>query len=60
MVKHIFSQHGFKGLQHGTSSEILKTFPKYYTAIYVKDHSSTYQRGKLLRSALESIMAGIA
>lgn len=76
-MRHIFHQHGLKGLWHGTSAGILKTVPKYCTAIYVKDvmesllpqipirnstddHSSTYQRDKLLRSALKSIVAGIA
>jgi hypothetical protein len=76
-MNHIFKQHGLKGLWHGTSAGILKTVPKYCTAIYVKDvmenllpqvtdssssdhHSSTYQRDKLLRSALKSIVAGIA
>jgi hypothetical protein len=76
-MRHIFQQHGLKGLWHGTSAGILKTVPKYCTAIYVKDvmenllpqipihstidgHSSTYQRDKLLRSALKSIVAGIA
>ena len=57
---------------HGTSAGILKTVPKYCTAIIVKDymeheilppadpHSATYQTDQLLRSACKSATAGIA
>ena len=36
-VQHIYRQHGLKGLWHGTSAGILKTVPKYCTAVIVKD-----------------------
>jgi hypothetical protein len=70
-VKHIYETHGVSGLWHGTTAGVLKTVPKYCTAIAVKDYaertlpkpelsSSTYDRDMLWRSALKSAMAGIA
>ena len=70
-VKYIYTNHGLKGLWHGTSAGILKTVPKYCTAILVKDYmekvlphpekdSDVYERDRLLRSACKSAAAGIA
>lgn len=70
-VKMIYNNHGLKGLWHGTSAGILKTVPKYCTAILVKDYmetklqqpdrsSETYETDKLIRSACKSTAAGIA
>lgn len=70
-MKHIYQNHGLLGLWHGTSAGILKTVPKYCSAILVKDYmervlpqpspnSETYKRDKLMRSALKSTVAGIA
>jgi hypothetical protein len=70
-VRHIYKHHGLTGLWHGTSAGILKTVPKYCTAVAVKDamdewlpradpSSPTYQRDLLLRSAAKSASAGIA
>jgi len=36
-VKHIYRTHGMPGLWHGTTAGILKTVPKYCTAIAIKD-----------------------
>ena len=35
-LRQIYSSHGLGGLWHGTSAGILKTVPKYCTAIFVK------------------------
>jgi hypothetical protein len=70
-VRHIYAQHGLAGLWHGTSAGILKTCPKYCTAVIVKDAmeewlpaadpaSPTYQQDRLWRSAAKSASAGIA
>ena len=70
-VRHIYQQHGIAGLWHGTSAGILKTVPKYCTAIVVKDYmeewlpkadpsSPTYDSDRLWRSALKSAVAGVA
>lgn len=70
-VQHIYQSHGLKGLWHGTSAGILKTVPKYCTAIVVKDYmetllppcdpnSSTPNSDKLWRSAYKSAAAGVA
>jgi len=71
-VKHIYqTQNGISGLWHGTTAGVLKTVPKYCTAIAVKDyaertlpkppiHSPTYDRDMVWRSALKSSAAGIA
>ncbi|OEU20271.1 mitochondrial carrier [Fragilariopsis cylindrus CCMP1102] len=70
-IKHIYNTHGLNGLWHGTTAGVLKTVPKYVTAIAVKDYaerslpkpdrnSRTYDRDMLWRSAVKSSMAGIA
>jgi hypothetical protein len=70
-MRHIYSTHGVAGLWHGTSAGILKTVPKYITAIVVKDFmeewlapadptSPTYHSDYLWRSALKSSAAGVA
>ena len=62
---------GLGGLWHGTSAGILKTVPKYCTAIMVKDYmekylpqidpsSPTADRDRLWRSAAKSATAGVA
>jgi hypothetical protein len=68
-LRHIYKDHGIQGLWHGTSAGILKTVPKYCTAIVVKDYmeqvlpqadpsSPTYDRDRLWRSAAKSATAG--
>jgi hypothetical protein len=70
-IKHIYERHGLQGLWHGTSAGILKTVPKYCTAIVVKDYmegylpqadpsSPTYESDRLWRSATKSACAGVA
>lgn len=70
-VKQIYKNHGLGGLWHGTSAGILKTVPKYCTAIMVKDYmekylpqidpsSATADRDRLWRSAAKSATAGVA
>jgi len=70
-IKHIYQNNGLKGLWHGTSAGILKTVPKYCTAVVVKDYmetilppcdptSPTVNSDKLWRSAYKSAAAGVA
>jgi len=71
-IRHIYLNHGWFGLWHGTSAGILKTVPKYCTAILMKDFmevqlpqiadpsSPTYDRDRLCRSAAKSAASGIA
>lgn len=70
-LKHLYKNHGVQGLWHGTTAGVLKTVPKYCTAIAVKDFmeltlphpepdSPTLESDKLLRSAIKSIAAGVA
>ena len=70
-LRHIYATHGVAGLWHGTSAAVLKTVPKYCTAIAVKDFmeqflaqpdptSVTYETDRLWRSAIKSGAAGIA
>lgn len=70
-LRHIYAQHGLKGLWHGTSAGILKTVPKYCTAVLVKDYmesvlpqpdetSPTFKQDRLWRSATKSAAAGVA
>jgi hypothetical protein len=72
-IRHIYQNHGgLQGLWHGTSAGILKTVPKYCTAIVVKDYmdeyllpkadpsSPTYDQDRLWRSAIKSAAAGLA
>jgi hypothetical protein len=70
-IRFIYAKYGLGGLWHGTNAGILKTVPKYCTAIIVKDymetvlpkvdpHSPTAQTDQLTRSAFKSACAGIA
>jgi hypothetical protein len=71
-IRHIYQNHGgLAGLWHGTSAGILKTVPKYCSAIIVKDimeerlpkadpSSPTYDQDRLWRSAAKSATAGVA
>mmetsp|Transcript_27342 Transcript_27342/g.64049 ORF Transcript_27342/g.64049 Transcript_27342/m.64049 type:complete len:324 (-) Transcript_27342:850-1821(-) len=71
-IQYIYKKHGLGGLWHGTSAGILKTVPKYCTAVLVKDvmeerlprvedpSSPTYDRDRLCRSAAKSATAGVA
>jgi len=72
-MKHIYSNKGLQGLWHGTSAGVLKTVPKYCTAVIVKDYMDAMlepadldefgrpiKSQELTRSAVKSICAGIA
>lgn len=70
-MRHIYTHHGVAGLWHGSTAGVLKTVPKYCTAIVVKDimeewlspadpHSPTYNSDRLWRSAIKSLAAGVA
>jgi hypothetical protein len=70
-LRQIYLSHGIAGLWHGTSAGILKTVPKYCTAIGVKNYfeyclpeidpqSQTKDRDKLIKSAIKSSAAGVA
>ena len=70
-IKFIYRNHGLGGLWHGTSAGIMKTVPKYCTAIIIKDYmesilpavdptSPTYNTDVLIRSAAKSMAAGVA
>lgn len=70
-LRHLYANHGVAGLWHGTTAGVLKTVPKYCTAIAVKDFmelklphpqpdSPTLETDRLLRSAIKSIAAGVA
>jgi len=70
-IKHIYKSTGVSGLWHGTTAGVLKTVPKYCTAIAVKDFAENrlpkpepgsphYDRDVLCRSAAKSTMAGLA
>ena len=67
-VKHIYRTHGVAGLWHGTSAGILKTVPKYCTAVIVKDvmeewleppdpslSSAAYKHEQLKKSAIKRL-----
>jgi len=70
-VNHIYRTHGMPGLWHGTTAGILKTVPKYCTAIAIKDWAerklplpdrsdeANYDSAMLGRSALKSALAGV-
>lgn len=70
-IRHIYHQHGLAGMWHGTSAGILKTVPKYCTAIAVKNKmeewlpqpdlasSKNPSADALWRSAYKSSAAGI-
>ena len=67
-VSFIYKTRGFGGLYHGVSAGILKTVPKYVTAVVVKDLlEDKLPRGDpkdrnwhIMRSAVKSVTAGIA
>lgn len=70
-LRHIYKYHGMDGLWHGTSAGVLKTVPKYCTAIIVKDVLEEYlsdptptdpyfHEKQLYKSAVKSIAAGVA
>lgn len=65
-LQHIYREHGTRGLWHGTSAGILKTVPKYCTAIVVKDvmenvlPEADTPQDRLKRSAVKSAAAGVA
>jgi len=64
----IYKSRGVAGLWHGVSAGILKTVPKYVTAVVVKDMmEDRLPRGDpadknyhIMRSAVKSVAAGIA
>jgi len=65
---HIYKTKGIGGLWHGVSAGILKTVPKYITAVAVKDYMEDKlplvdpndRNATLMRSAIKSITAGVA
>ena len=67
---HINATRGVSGLFHGLSAGILKTVPKYITAVVVKDYmednlpeASNFGAGKtgvLTRSGVKAVAAGLA
>ncbi|KAL7560162.1 hypothetical protein ACA910_013172 [Epithemia clementina (nom. ined.)] len=63
---HVYRTHGISGLWHGTSAGILKTVPKYCTAVVVKDvmedalPPARTPSENLWRSACKSVVAGVA
>ena len=70
-IRKIYANYGLSGLWHGTSAGILKSVPKYCTAVFVKDwmenvlpqpnlSSTSYSTDCLTRSASKSVIAGIA
>lgn len=71
-LRHIYRDNGTRGLWHGTSAGVLKTVPKYCTAIMVKDFmeymlpkpeagvDSYYDNIMLCRAAVKSGAAGLA
>lgn len=67
-VQHIARTRGIPALWHGVSAGIMKTVPKYVTAVFVKDAMEAClpkvdpsdKNGNLLRSAIKSVVAGVA
>jgi len=65
---YIYKTRGLSGLWHGVSAGILKTVPKYITAVAVKDimeeklpHADPNDKSaQMYRSAIKSISAGVA
>lgn len=65
---HIYKTRGVAGLWHGVSAGVLKTVPKYITAVGVKDLMEEWlprgergdKRAEMQRSAVKSIAAGVA
>jgi hypothetical protein len=52
-LKKIYAEEGVRGLWHGTSAGILKTVPKYCTAVIVKDVIATYYPAPESETSLE-------
>ncbi len=67
-LAHIYKTRGLSGLWHGVSAGVLKTVPKYITAVVVKDYmednlppaDKTNRSAVLTRSAIKSVAAGLA
>ena len=67
-ISHIYRNKGTKALWHGVSAGIMKTVPKYVTAVFVKDAMEAWlpivdkedKNGNLMRSAIKSVAAGVA
>lgn len=72
-LSHIYRTRGTAGLWHGTGASVMKTVPKYVTAIWVKDAMQDLlpkptaapgepgHRSQVLRlSAIKSVAAGVA
>jgi hypothetical protein len=67
-LMHIYRTKGLSGLWHGVSAGIIKTVPKYITAVAVKDYMEDVlpqadphdKQAKLTRSAMKSVVAGVA
>lgn len=65
---YIYKTRGIYGLWHGVSAGVLKTVPKYITAVVVKDYMEVNlprvdpkdKTKQMYRSAAKSIAAGIA
>lgn len=65
---HIYKTRGVKGLWHGVSAGVLKTVPKYITAVAMKDAMEFYlphpepgdKNQALVRSGIKSVSAGVA
>lgn len=65
---YIYNTRGVSGLWHGVSAGILKTVPKYVTAIVVKDFMEDHlphgdskdKTTQLTRSAIKAVTAGMA
>jgi hypothetical protein len=64
----IYKRKGVSGLWHGVSAGIMKTVPKYVTAVAVKDYMEEFlpraenetKVDKMLRSGVKSVSAGLA
>lgn len=67
-LKHIYQTRGFGALWHGVSAGIMKTVPKYITAVAVKDYMEDHlpradpmdKQAQLTRAAIKSVAAGVA
>eukprot|EP00039_Didymoeca_costata_P003342 m.67022 g.67022 ORF g.67022 m.67022 type:complete len:271 (-) comp11852_c0_seq3:65-877(-) len=66
VLRIVRQKHGFWAMWHGVSAGILKSVPKYCTAIMAKDYleyklppSDGSKQGELRRSAIKSVLAGI-
>lgn len=70
-IRQIYKSQGIFGLWHGTTAGIMKTVPKYVTAIAIKDimeetlpqpdpSSPTFASDRFYRSVIKSATAGVA